>query len=386
MAVYYRYRSGVETLSLPVAAPSISVAELKRLILGTSRQGNGRGPRETIALSDAQTGKEYTPTTPRSSHAATRCSCASRRRRPARGDHHHRKIIRFQQWCPRRRRGQGDRRRGQDDVGRSANSIGWALLLRSQWRRATRAEANAAGRVRVPQVPRPGPLHPALPHQRRPKLRLRKKEGRRVLQPVFLPRCKMPINKTMTGSRRSSTARCARKVMADAVVTARCCFDSFCDACIRAHVIAKSKCVCGAKASADDLIPNKSLRLTIANMLLATKASGGSENQKSSAGSNEEATSSQSQVITARSEQGNGSASSSTSKNAAITPVWVLSSRFLAVHGSVPSLLRSYPSLKRSNESREPELCSSLKAHEYEEAVPRGPEEDKEESVSAAKQ
>ncbi|GJN07951.1 hypothetical protein PR202_ga25828 [Eleusine coracana subsp. coracana] len=112
-----------------------------------------------------------------------------------------------------------------------------------------------------------------------------------------------------------------KKVMADAVVTARCCFDSFCDACIRAHVIAKSKCVCGAKASADDLIPNKSLRLTIANMLLATKASGGSENQKSSAGSNEEATSSQSQVITARSEQGNGSASSSTSKNAAITPV-----------------------------------------------------------------
>ncbi|GJN07950.1 hypothetical protein PR202_ga25827 [Eleusine coracana subsp. coracana] len=63
MAVYYRYRSGVETLSLPVAAPSISVAELKRLILGTSRQGNGRGPRETIALSDAQTGKEYTDDT-----------------------------------------------------------------------------------------------------------------------------------------------------------------------------------------------------------------------------------------------------------------------------------------------------------------------------------
>jgi hypothetical protein len=34
MAVYYRYRSGVDTFSVPVAMPAISVGDLKRLILG----------------------------------------------------------------------------------------------------------------------------------------------------------------------------------------------------------------------------------------------------------------------------------------------------------------------------------------------------------------
>ena len=64
MAVYYRYRSGVDTFSLPVAAPSISVGDLKRQIMGTSRHGHGRtrgrGPREGIAITNAQTGEEYT--------------------------------------------------------------------------------------------------------------------------------------------------------------------------------------------------------------------------------------------------------------------------------------------------------------------------------------
>jgi hypothetical protein len=115
-----------------------------------------------------------------------------------------------------------------------------------------------------------------------------------------------------------------KKVMADAVVTGRCCFDSFCDACIRRHVAAKSKCVCGAHASADDLIPNQTLRVTIANKL-AAGASGSTDNQKSSTGSNEKATSkspaasqgSRSQVTEACSD---GSASS-TSKSAATLAV-----------------------------------------------------------------
>lgn len=39
-----------------------------------------------------------------------------------------------------------------------------------------------------------------------------------------------------------------RNVMADAVLASKCCFDSFCDRCIRDHIAAKSKCACRAQA------------------------------------------------------------------------------------------------------------------------------------------
>ncbi|XP_066164555.1 LOW QUALITY PROTEIN: E3 ubiquitin ligase PARAQUAT TOLERANCE 3 [Oryza sativa Japonica Group] len=82
-----------------------------------------------------------------------------------------------------------------------------------------------------------------------------------------------------------------RNVMADAVVTSKCCFDSFCDGCIRDHIASKSKCACGAQARADDLIPNTTLRTTIANLLATTtgaaaSASSGTDKTRSSAGSN----------------------------------------------------------------------------------------------------
>lgn len=60
--------------------------------------------------------------------------------------------------------------------------------------------------------------------------------------------------------------RICKKVMADAVMTSKCCFSSFCDRCIRAQIVGNSKCACGAHARADDLIPNPALRTTIANM------------------------------------------------------------------------------------------------------------------------
>ncbi|KAL5219587.1 hypothetical protein ABZP36_020271 [Zizania latifolia] len=64
MAMYYRYRSGVDTFSVPVPVPSVSVAELKRLIMSTTRHGHarsrGRGPREGVALYSDKTGEEYT--------------------------------------------------------------------------------------------------------------------------------------------------------------------------------------------------------------------------------------------------------------------------------------------------------------------------------------
>lgn len=57
---------------------------------------------------------------------------------------------------------------------------------------------------------------------------------------------------------------------------------------IRDYIIAESKCVCGVKALADDLIPNHTLRSTISNMLGIRANSGGSGTTKhrSSSGSN----------------------------------------------------------------------------------------------------
>uniref|UniRef100_A0A2P2MI11 DWNN domain-containing protein n=1 Tax=Rhizophora mucronata TaxID=61149 RepID=A0A2P2MI11_RHIMU len=59
-----------------------------------------------------------------------------------------------------------------------------------------------------------------------------------------------------------------REIMKDAVLTSKCCFKSFCDKCIRDHIISKSKCVCGATdILADDLLPNRTLRDTINRIL-----------------------------------------------------------------------------------------------------------------------
>nr|TKV92187.1 hypothetical protein SEVIR_9G147900v2 [Setaria viridis] len=82
--------------------------------------------------------------------------------------------------------------------------------------------------------------------------------------------------------------RLCKKVMIDAVLTSKCCFDSFCDKCIRDYIITELKCICGVKTLADDLIPNQTLRSTISNMLGTRANSGGSGTTKhrSSSGSN----------------------------------------------------------------------------------------------------
>ncbi|KAL0395133.1 UNVERIFIED_CONTAM: E3 ubiquitin ligase PQT3-like [Sesamum latifolium] len=65
------------------------------------------------------------------------------------------------------------------------------------------------------------------------------------------------------------------EVMKDAVLTSKCCFTSFCDKCIRDHIISKSMCVCGATSIlADDLLPNKTLRDTINRILESNNNSG----------------------------------------------------------------------------------------------------------------
>ncbi|XP_028121509.1 E3 ubiquitin ligase PARAQUAT TOLERANCE 3-like isoform X2 [Camellia sinensis] len=65
-----------------------------------------------------------------------------------------------------------------------------------------------------------------------------------------------------------------KDVMKDAVLTSKCCFKSFCDKCIRDHIISKSMCVCGAtNILADDLLPNKTLRDTINRILESNNSS-----------------------------------------------------------------------------------------------------------------
>ncbi|XP_024996165.1 E3 ubiquitin ligase PARAQUAT TOLERANCE 3 isoform X1 [Cynara cardunculus var. scolymus] len=65
-----------------------------------------------------------------------------------------------------------------------------------------------------------------------------------------------------------------KEVMKDAVLTSKCCFTSFCDKCIRDHIISKAVCVCGAtNVLADDLLPNKTLRDTINRILESNNSS-----------------------------------------------------------------------------------------------------------------
>ncbi|PWA54241.1 DWNN domain, a CCHC-type zinc finger [Artemisia annua] len=65
-----------------------------------------------------------------------------------------------------------------------------------------------------------------------------------------------------------------KEVMKDAVLTSKCCFRSFCDKCIRDHIINKSFCVCGAtNVLADDLLPNKTVRDTINRILESNNSS-----------------------------------------------------------------------------------------------------------------
>ncbi|XP_059639050.1 E3 ubiquitin ligase PQT3-like [Cornus florida] len=74
-----------------------------------------------------------------------------------------------------------------------------------------------------------------------------------------------------------------KEVTKDAMLTSKCCFKSFCDKCIRDHVISKSTCVCGAtNILADDLLPNKTIGVTINRILESNNSS--TENSGSARG------------------------------------------------------------------------------------------------------
>ncbi|KAL5708123.1 RING-type E3 ubiquitin transferase [Ranunculus cassubicifolius] len=71
-----------------------------------------------------------------------------------------------------------------------------------------------------------------------------------------------------------------KQVMKDAVMR-KCCFDSFCEGCIRNHIVSKSMCFCMAKdVSVDHFVPNMTIRQTIARLL--DSSSSGSSNSSTS--------------------------------------------------------------------------------------------------------
>ncbi|CAL4930850.1 unnamed protein product [Urochloa decumbens] len=335
MAVYYRYKSGVQTFSVPVAAPSVSVADLKNLILATPRQGHGRtrgrGPRETLVLYDERTGEEYTDgsalihrnstvlvrriagppaeaitiASSPSDSAVTSSSSAE--------DDEDRAIDAVIDAAQLKWEGQhqcqGGRRYGHRGalVGMAAPPLGYVCH-----------------RCRVP-----GHFIQHCPTNGDPRYDM----GRAPPSNTNLPAPSPAVSSSSDdGVPPELHCKICTKVIADAVVASRCCFGSFCDACARAQIAAKSMCVCGAASGADDLIPNLTLRATIAKLLAKSAAAGsepaGTENRKSSAGSNAEPTTSQGAAASqenrgrsrvtaaAGSERSEGSASS-TSKSAA---------------------------------------------------------------------
>ncbi|CAN6289534.1 unnamed protein product [Urochloa humidicola] len=336
MAVYYRYMSGVQTFSVPVAAPSVTVADLKALILDTARYGHGRtrgrGPRESLALYDARTREEYTdggelvhrnstvlvrrvagppaePITVASSasdSAAT--SSSSAEEDEARAIDAVIDAAQLKWEGQRQYQGQGRRSYGHRGalVGMAAPPAGYVCH-----------------RCRVP-----GHFIQHCPTNGDPRYDLGRAPSNTSLP---APSPAVLSSSPDDGVPPELHCKICGKVMADAVVASRCCFASFCDACARGQIAAKSRCACGAASRADDLIPNLTLRATIAKLLAKSAAAGsgptgGTDNRKSSAGSNAEPTTSQGAAASqesgsrvtaaAGSEHSEGSASS-TSKSAA---------------------------------------------------------------------
>ncbi|KAH6771752.1 hypothetical protein C2S51_010156 [Perilla frutescens var. frutescens] len=78
----------------------------------------------------------------------------------------------------------------------------------------------------------------------------------------------MPSTRSISDLPRELHCPLCQEVMKDAVLASKCCLKSFCDKCIRDHLISKSMCECGATSIlADDLLPNKTLRDTINRIL-----------------------------------------------------------------------------------------------------------------------
>lgn len=314
MAVYYRYKDCLETFSLPVAAPSITVGELKGLIMKTSRYGRGRtrgrGPRESITISNEQTREEFADDI---ALVLPNPTVVVRRVAVPPDD----TIVLSSTQCPRSRQGSGDS---------SSNSAPRSAGTEEDEAKAISAVIDAAELKWEGSYDHRGAAH----NERAPPAGYvchRCRVPGHFIQhcptngdsrfdfggtPVVAPGPADESNDD--GFPADLHCRICKEVMTDAVVASKCCFNSFCGRCIRAHIVANSKCACGAKASADDLIPNPTLRTTISNILAAraSSSSGVTEKQSSSAASNEVAAPTrQAQSPAASQESSSGSHASS---------------------------------------------------------------------------
>ncbi|KAL6894530.1 hypothetical protein ACP4OV_008628 [Aristida adscensionis] len=347
--VYYKYKSAKEAYSVPVPHAFISVSELKQLILTSDRHGHGRtrgrGPREDIAISNAQTGEEYAN---ENAMVPQNTTVLVRRTAGQLADN----IVLF-----------SSRKVVEDGFAPSSKSVITDLSSKSDSSTEVQDEDAAIAAVidsaelKLDEHPSKrgqgigrftsgrhygnGPLEGETPPlgyvcrscgvpghfiqhcpqevktpppgyicyrcripghfiQHCPTIgdtNFDKNKMTRSLAPVVTANPVGGILESLVPAASASAAddlpaelhcQLCKKVMTDAVLTSKCCFDSFCDKCIRDHIITKSNCICGAKVLADTLIPNHTLRSTISNMLSTRASSGtsGTTKHRSSSGSN----------------------------------------------------------------------------------------------------
>ncbi|XP_006651657.1 E3 ubiquitin ligase PARAQUAT TOLERANCE 3-like [Oryza brachyantha] len=346
--VYYKYKSAKETFSVPVPHSFVSVSELKQLILTSDKYGRGRtrgrGPREDIVISNSQTGEEFldgSALIPQNSTVLIRRTAGQLSE----------KIVLFSSRKVTEDGAVASNKSEitestsksisstevQDEDAAIASIIDAAEL---KWEDKPSKRVQTGGRFTSGhyghgpvegETPPPGyvcrscgvPGHfiQHCPQERKtppsgyicyscripghfihhcptigdPKFDDYKKSHSLwpevSASPVDgIPSALAPAASVSVVDDLPAELHCrlCNKVMTDAVLTSKCCFDSFCDKCIRDYIITQSKCICGVKVLADDLVPNQTLRSTISNML-ATRASSitsGTGKNRSSSGSN----------------------------------------------------------------------------------------------------
>ncbi|CAL4897567.1 unnamed protein product [Urochloa decumbens] len=322
--VHYRYRSGVQTFSVPIPGPFTSVAELKRLIAATGRHGTGRtrgrGPRDGIALCDPGTGEEYvdeytmipqnstvvvhrlaghptdaiatsTIVLENDGMASNKPVTESTLKSSAFAETDDEEVAAIRAVIDAAEIKWGGSSSG---GGQSGHRYGNILT-----RRPLEGEAPPPGYVchicsipghfirhcpsgRNPPPPGyichkcgvPGHFIHSCPNHGNRKHDSRKTSSLIPIVSSFDDAIPTELVQAMSSSasdRLPAELHCplCKKVMTDAMLTSKCCYGSFCDKCIRDYIIAQSKCVCGVEILADDVIPNQTLRNTISSMLLS---------------------------------------------------------------------------------------------------------------------
>lgn len=347
--LYYKYKSAKETYPVQLPYSFISVSELKQLILTSNRHGigrsRGRGPREDIALSNAQTGEEYAD-----ENAMIPQNVTVLVRRTAGQESENivvissRKVIEdgsiasnrsvvtesVSKSCSSAEMKDEDAAiaavidaaelKWEEQSFKRGQAPGRFISGRQNGHGSSEREAPPPGYVcrscgvaghfiqhcpQENQTPPPGytcyrcriPGHFI---QHCPTIGDSKFDNYKMSRPVAPVVPLNPVDGILSALAPAASVsevddlpaelhcQLCNKVMADAVLTSKCCFVSFCDKCIRDYIITQSKCICGVKVLADSLIPNPTVRSTISNLLGTRTCStaSGTGKHRSSSGSN----------------------------------------------------------------------------------------------------